>query len=262
MPFVLSIDCCSRWTNVGCSCNGTILGEVHLNIGRNQSSQLPLVVEGLLRSIDKTFHDVDFLAVTTGPGYFTGLRVGVAYAMALAEALNVPVVPVNTLEAMIFDLLHEGPLFLPLLWARETRCTVPSTGHPPRRPRQSLFCLLFLFLSINCWNFLENRKREFFGWGKIFIALPLRLMEKVSFPTERALGQAMSPFWENVTLIELFLSRKSSSIIFAAPTWVEGARRPRSIDEKFSFLFFRYSLHYCQKRTQVIYIQCTVFHMP
>ncbi|QTX33507.1 tRNA (adenosine(37)-N6)-threonylcarbamoyltransferase complex dimerization subunit type 1 TsaB [Aminithiophilus ramosus] len=118
MPFVLSIDCCSRWTNVGCSCNGTILGEVHLNIGRNQSSQLPLVVEGLLRSIDKTFHDVDFLAVTTGPGYFTGLRVGVAYAMALAEALNVPVVPVNTLEAMIFDLLHEGPLFLPLLWAR------------------------------------------------------------------------------------------------------------------------------------------------
>ena len=119
MPFVLAIDCCSRWTNVGCSCNGTVLGELHLNIGRNQSSQLPLVVEGLLRSIDKTLQDVDFIAVTTGPGYFTGLRVGVAYAVTLAEALNVPVVSVSTLEAMIFDLLHEGPLFLPLLWARK-----------------------------------------------------------------------------------------------------------------------------------------------
>lgn len=140
MPFILSIDCCSRWTNVGCSSDGTVLGEIHLNIGRKQSSFLPLVVEGLLRSIGKKLHDIDCLALTTGPGYFTGLRVGAAYAISLAEALGVPVVPVNTLEAMVFDLLHEGPLFVPILWARrdEVYGAIYEIGPLPS-PARALF---------------------------------------------------------------------------------------------------------------------------
>lgn len=118
MPFVLALDCCSRWTNVGCSDDGVVLGEIHLNVGRKQSALLPTVVDGLLRSLDRSIHDIDLIAVTTGPGYFTGLRVGISYALSLAEGINVPVVPVSTMEAMIYDLVHPGVLFVPLLWAR------------------------------------------------------------------------------------------------------------------------------------------------
>jgi tRNA threonylcarbamoyladenosine biosynthesis protein TsaB len=118
VSFILSIDCCSRWTNVGCASDGVVLGEIQLNVGRKQSALLPGIVDGLLRSLDKSLHDIDCIAVTTGPGYFTGLRVGVSYATALAEALSVPVVPVGTLEAMVYDLSQPDCLFVPLLWAR------------------------------------------------------------------------------------------------------------------------------------------------
>jgi tRNA threonylcarbamoyladenosine biosynthesis protein TsaB len=118
MALVLGIDCSTLWTCVGCVQGGSLLGEINVNLGRKEASSLPLLVQNLLRSVDKGFLDIDLISVTTGPGYFTGLRVGVSYACALAEGLGVSVVSVSSLEAMAFDLLEEGALVVPVIWAR------------------------------------------------------------------------------------------------------------------------------------------------
>jgi|GEM_PF-172601 len=119
MSLVLGIDCCTRWTSVGCCDDGAPLGDISLDLGRRQSALLPFLVEQLLRNVEATLSDVDLIAVTTGPGAFTGVRVGVAYASALAEGLGVRVAPVSTLKALAMAFPVPEFLVVPYLRARK-----------------------------------------------------------------------------------------------------------------------------------------------
>lgn len=120
MAINLGIDCCSKWTSVGLSDSGQILSEIHLNISRRQAACLPEAVERLLAFSGYRLCQVDRIVLNTGPGSFTGLRVGLSYGLALAASLDRPVVPVNSLECIALDafpLFQEKPL-APVLWAK------------------------------------------------------------------------------------------------------------------------------------------------
>jgi tRNA threonylcarbamoyladenosine biosynthesis protein TsaB len=109
---IVALDCSLRWTNVAISSNGDTLVSKQLDIGRRQAAELPLIVEQALQDAQCTFADVGLLAVTNGPGYFTGIRAGVAYAAALAYGLNVKVVPVSTLYMLAYPcILRSLPVF-------------------------------------------------------------------------------------------------------------------------------------------------------
>lgn len=120
MAINLGIDCCSKWTSVGLSAAGQILSEIHLNISRRQAACLPEAVDRLLSFSGHHLGQVDRIVLNTGPGSFTGLRVGLSYGLALAASLDRPVVPVNSLECIALDafpLFHEKTL-APVLWAK------------------------------------------------------------------------------------------------------------------------------------------------
>lgn len=97
---VLALDCCLRLTGVAVARCGEILARESADLGRRQAAELPLMVERVLAASRVPFSDVGLVAVTNGPGYFTGIRAGVAYASALAYGLGVPVVPVPSLEVL------------------------------------------------------------------------------------------------------------------------------------------------------------------
>lgn len=65
--------------------------------------------------------DIEAVAAAAGPGSFTGLRIGVSTARALAQALNIPAVPVCTLEALADTVPTPGALICPLLDARRNQ---------------------------------------------------------------------------------------------------------------------------------------------
>lgn len=111
MSLTLGIDCTLRRTNVGLAADGRVLAELNADIGREQAGKLPELVARLLELTNHAIHDVTRVAVTVGPGYYTGMRIGIAYACALAEALGVPAVPIPTPYALVRDLL---PLSLPI----------------------------------------------------------------------------------------------------------------------------------------------------
>ncbi len=117
MKYILGIDCSTRKTNVGIAIEGKPIGEINLDLGRGQSASLPLVTEQLLNFFDINLNMIDRIAVTVGPGYFTGIRVGISYATALGEGLGVPVIPICSLEAVVYgSCLGSHMVNVPLIW--------------------------------------------------------------------------------------------------------------------------------------------------
>lgn len=99
--------------------DGRLIGESRLNIALTHSERLMAVVDRLLHDCDWEIGGLDGLAVSVGPGSFTGLRVGVATAKGLALALEVPVAPVPTLDALAATLPFADAPVCPLLDARK-----------------------------------------------------------------------------------------------------------------------------------------------
>ena len=80
--------------------DGEILASEQQDLGRLQTSMLPLMVRGMLERNGVAFDAVDYVALTNGPGYFTGIRVGAAYACGLAYACGAKIIPVSSLNML------------------------------------------------------------------------------------------------------------------------------------------------------------------
>ncbi len=76
------------------------------------------ILDGVLKTAGLTVQDLDGIAVSIGPGSFTGLRVGLATVLGLRAVTKVPLVAVPTLEAMAWNVREEGPDLCPIIKAR------------------------------------------------------------------------------------------------------------------------------------------------
>ena len=97
-----------------------LVGEITLNIGLTHSEQLlPLIVD-LLDQSRVTMENVAGIAISGGPGSFTGLRIGMATAKALAQGRNIPLLSVPTLQALAYTQCISGGLVSPVMNARKS----------------------------------------------------------------------------------------------------------------------------------------------
>src|SRR5215471_18827853 len=96
-----------------------LLGEITLNIAITHSERLLAAVDRLVADCGLVPADLDALAVSVGPGSFTGLRVGLATVKGLAMALDLPVAPVPTLDALAARLPFADAPVCPILDARK-----------------------------------------------------------------------------------------------------------------------------------------------
>lgn len=97
--------------------DGRLKGEFFLNCGLTHSQTLMPLIDGLCRQAGP-LAKIDRLAVSIGPGSFTGLRIGLASAKALGAALGLPVAGVSTLLALGYNLVGFGGLCCAALDAR------------------------------------------------------------------------------------------------------------------------------------------------
>jgi tRNA threonylcarbamoyladenosine biosynthesis protein TsaB len=82
-----------------------LLARVSESLGRGHAERLMPMIESVLSQAGHGFDDLDRVAVTLGPGSFTGVRVAIAAARGLALALDIPAVGVGTLDALAFPIL-------------------------------------------------------------------------------------------------------------------------------------------------------------
>lgn len=115
---ILAIDTSSFPASVAVTENGFVLGE-HIIRNKKKHSQIIMVMtENLLKDLELDISDIDLFAVSSGPGSFTGLRIGISTVRAFAQAMNKPAVGVPSLEALAYNFSsHEG-IIVPMTDAR------------------------------------------------------------------------------------------------------------------------------------------------
>jgi len=101
--------------------DGRLLGQYYQNSKLTHSKTLLPMVEALLKNLDITISDIGIVAVSRGPGSFTGVRIGVSTAKGLAWGAGIPVCGVSTLEAMAYQTPEQDVIVCPVMDARRSQ---------------------------------------------------------------------------------------------------------------------------------------------
>jgi len=99
-PLILSIETATLAGAVALSKDAEIIGSLEGDNSSSHSNTLLGEIDTVLRRANRTLTEIDFFAVATGPGSFTGLRIGIATIKGLAFTLERPCVAIPTLEAI------------------------------------------------------------------------------------------------------------------------------------------------------------------
>jgi tRNA threonylcarbamoyladenosine biosynthesis protein TsaB len=106
---ILAVDTALGACSAALVAKGKTLAHEHREMARGHAEALAPMVDALMRGAGIAFVALDRIAVTTGPGTFTGQRVGLAFARALGLGLKRPVIGVTTLDAMAHEALTKQP---------------------------------------------------------------------------------------------------------------------------------------------------------
>ncbi|MEQ8334804.1 tRNA (adenosine(37)-N6)-threonylcarbamoyltransferase complex dimerization subunit type 1 TsaB [Nisaea sp.] len=97
---ILGIDSSTGACSIALCRGGAVLAHFREDMARGQSERLAPMAEAGLAAAGLNFQDLDAIAVTRGPGSFTGLRIGMAFAKGLGQALGIPVLGVTGFDAV------------------------------------------------------------------------------------------------------------------------------------------------------------------
>jgi tRNA threonylcarbamoyladenosine biosynthesis protein TsaB len=134
MALILNLETATTVCSVSLGKDGQLLAFKELNGDYSHSENLTLFIEEVLQRAHVKLADIDAIAVSKGPGSYTGLRIGVSTAKGLCYSLNKPLIAINTLQHLSSsvsknpksNILNSKSLFCPMLDARrmEVYCAV------------------------------------------------------------------------------------------------------------------------------------------
>ncbi len=103
---ILGIDTSTHSTSVCVIEDDKLICEYTVNTKKTHSQKLMIMIESMIKESDLTIKDIDVIAICIGPGSFTGLRISMATAKAIAQVRNLPIVAVDSLESLAFNMNH------------------------------------------------------------------------------------------------------------------------------------------------------------
>ena len=124
MPTILSIETATKSCSVAITKDDKVLSVVEeVGDGYSHAENLSVFIDDALKEINLTYSDLDAIAISKGPGSYTGLRIGTSTAKGLCFALDIPLISVSTLQAMAFGVIQTNnfdntTLLCPMIDAR------------------------------------------------------------------------------------------------------------------------------------------------
>jgi len=111
MAKILQIETSTQVCSVALSIDGKTVS-LKEESGQNlHASNLTLFIDEVIKNAGLTYRELDAVAVSKGPGSYTGLRIGVSTAKGLCYALDIPLIAVETLKMMAVGFLFEHPAY-------------------------------------------------------------------------------------------------------------------------------------------------------
>lgn len=119
MAIILSLETSTTNCSVSLSNKGeTLVLKEDNNANYSHAESLHLFIDDVLKTAKLTLKNLDAVAVSKGPGSYTGLRIGVSAAKGLCYALNIPLISVSTLKALAYQVSTNEGIIVPMLDAR------------------------------------------------------------------------------------------------------------------------------------------------
>ena len=107
--YILSIETSSSVCGVSVVHNKEVLSIEEKNVGRKHAELIPGLTKASLNNIKITLDDIDAIAISIGPGSFTGLRIGLGFTKGIAYAKNLPIIPVPSMLSLAYSLREFEP---------------------------------------------------------------------------------------------------------------------------------------------------------
>ena len=109
MKNIIAVETSSDICGISFISNGICLKTIQEKSERKHIEKIPLFYKSLQQSIGFELSDVSAIAVSIGPGSFTGLRIGLSFSKGLAFSNNLPMIPVSTMMSLAFSCISKKP---------------------------------------------------------------------------------------------------------------------------------------------------------
>ncbi len=139
MALILNIETATTNCSVSVAKNGKLLAiREHDTPSYSHSEQLHVFIEEVIDMANSTLSGIDAIAVSEGPGSYTGLRIGVSTAKGLCFSLDTPLISVPTLESMVHQRISDDEMFIvPVLDARRMEVYSAVYEHTGKEVRET-----------------------------------------------------------------------------------------------------------------------------
>ncbi|PHV72024.1 tRNA (adenosine(37)-N6)-threonylcarbamoyltransferase complex dimerization subunit type 1 TsaB [Sporanaerobium hydrogeniformans] len=148
---ILAIDASGIAGSVAYIKENRLVGEYYICHKLTHSETIMPMLEHMKNILGIDLEALDAIGVTSGPGSFTGLRIGVTTAKALALALDIPVVGIPTLDALAYNLVETEHLICPMMDARRNQVYTALYKWEGKQLKR-----LTDYLAIDCDEFIET----------------------------------------------------------------------------------------------------------
>ena len=164
MALILSLDTSTKVCSVAVHEDGELIASQSYHLQKSHSSLLPVIVEQLMENTELTLGQLDAIALSAGPGSYTGLRIGTATAKGFAFSLGIPMVAITSLDSMfeqVAPIFSHDTILIPMIDARrmEVFCLAKRTdGHVVWEPQP-------LIVDESSFSEFDGQNLVFFGNG-------------------------------------------------------------------------------------------------
>lgn len=190
MALILNIETASKNCSVSISDHGKVIALKEINEGGyTHAENLHPFIEEVLKIANLTIKELDAVAVSKGPGSYTGLRIGVSAAKGICFAIDKPLISIETLKVLATQLTIENGFIIPMLDARrmEVYSIVFDKHHYEVRKTEAEILTEDSFK-----NYLDSAKVYFLGDGaekfKTMINHPNAIFLNDKFPSSNEIG--------------------------------------------------------------------------